>query len=148
MKTIKIFDYFYEYDAFLPTKEYNEIASYLGLAEWTPVVWICRLIGMDNDYAEHIFDNWDERELLEKKYEIDADEYLIVNPDVFKDGKNGPCNTPEIRKKFWTDVFKSLELSLDLIFEKARQNNEKETSEDFKIQNLEERIKKIRDKYL
>ena len=47
---------------------------------------------------------------------------MIVVPDRFVDGKDGPCHTPEIRKAFWTDVLKSLEISYELLFEVARFN--------------------------
>jgi hypothetical protein len=51
------------------------------------VVWIGRLFTLDNDYGEHWFDNWDERE--EKASDahalgIEPEELLIVNPERFK----------------------------------------------------------------
>lgn len=35
---------------------------------------------------------------------------MIVVPDRFQDGRDGPCHPAEIRNVFWTDVLKSLEL--------------------------------------
>lgn len=125
--TIPILKYIGELDAFLPSDQYMEISGLLEIQEWTPVVWICRLLILDNDYGEHLFDNWNERELLEKnenwkKYEdIGSEAFLIINPDSFQNGKDGPCNTPEFRKQFWTEVLKSMQLSLDLLFKKARE---------------------------
>jgi hypothetical protein len=151
--TIKVFRYVDEADAFLATAEYREIADTLGLAEWNPVVWIGRLFILDNDYGEHWFDNWELRE--ERGL---SEEYLIVDPARFKNDKAGPCNPPELRKHFWTDVLKSLELSLDLLFEKARQANaaHKEFIErlpgdsdlaDLFIPDLEDRIRAIKERF-
>jgi hypothetical protein len=139
---IKIFRYLPNRDAFVVTDAYGEIAEQLGLTEWNPVVWIGRLFTLDNDYGEHWFDNW---ELTENPYD-----YFHIDPDRFMNGKDGPCNTPEFRKRFWTDVLQSLELSLDLLFDKARQLNEEKEKDDYKddyIANLEERIAQIRKKY-
>jgi hypothetical protein len=122
---IKVFEYLPKYDAFDVTSEYREVSKRLGLQEWTPVVWITRLLTLDNDYGEHMFDNWEERTQLEKQHgEEDLTHLLIVVPSRFQDGKDGPCNSDEFRKKFWTDVFKNFCLSLDTIFEKARIENE------------------------
>jgi hypothetical protein len=90
------------------------------------VVWIGRLFTLDNDYGEHWFDNWDEREALEDKAHklgIASDQVMIIVPDRFKNDYDGPCHTPAFRKQFWTDVLKSLELSYDTLFEEARLNN-------------------------
>jgi hypothetical protein len=105
---------------------------------------------MDNDFGEHWFDNWDLREARGPGFE-DA---LIIDPDRFKDEKDGPCHTDEFRKRFWTDVLSSLELSLDLLFDQARefqkeiQNLLKEFPDDMDyksdlIIDLEKRIKSI-----
>lgn len=67
MTDIKVFNYYPELDAFLCTPEYKAVAAALDLSEWTPVVWIGRLFAMDQDFGEHWFDNWDEREQLEAK---------------------------------------------------------------------------------
>ena len=96
--------------------------------EWSPVVWIGRYFTRDNDFGEHWFDNHDERDKLEgkaKQLGYDSDELLIVVPERYQDGKDGPCHSPELRKKFWTDVFSSLHLSLDTLFEEARYNNKR-----------------------
>lgn len=146
--TIRIFRYIEELDAFVVSDEYKRIAEALGLAEWHPAVWIGRLFTLDNDYGEHWFDNWDEREGRAAKaaeLEIEADELLIVVPERFSDGGDGPCHPPELRKRFWTDVLKSLELSYETLFEEARlQNARTKTLVPHEhIDDLEERIRQI-----
>lgn len=147
---IEIFKYIPELDAFTCTKEYMEIAEQLGICEWTPVVWIGRLFILDNDYGEHWHDNWDEREEIEEKAKelgYCSSELLIVVPTVFQNGKDGPCHSDGMRKMFWTDVMKSLKLSLDTIIEEARKNNEYNKGDMDYIENLEERIGEMRKKY-
>src|SRR2546425_1989193 len=122
MPTVQVFEYIPELDAFLITQEFQRLASYLGLREWHAAVWIGRLFTLDEDYGEHWFDNWDEREALEpqaKALGIDTSDLMVINPARFARGGDGPCNPPEIRKTFWTDVLKSLELSYDLLFQQA-----------------------------
>lgn len=124
---IRVFRYIPDLDAFTVTDEYRDIAEDLGLAEWTPVVWIGRLFILDNDFGEHWFDNWDlraERRADAEKLGYDADDLLFVDPDRFEDGRDGPCHTAEIRKQFWTDVLTSLELSVSLLFREARASQE------------------------
>jgi len=152
MTQIKVFQYIEKYDAFEVTPEYYEATGYLGLHEWTPVVWITRLLTMDNDFGEHVFDNWDEREALEDRHgEKDLSHLLIVVGNRFQDGRDGPCNSDEFRKKFWTDVLKSMHLSLDTIFDKARQYNDSWKDCEFypeKYKNdIEERIATIQRRY-
>ncbi len=67
---------------------------------------------------------------------------MILDPDRFKNGHDGPCHEPELRKKFWTDALRSLELSYELLFEEARSVNEriKEVNPESYITDLEERI--------
>jgi hypothetical protein len=123
---IRVFTYFPEVVAFGVTPEYRELAEQLGLAEWNPVVWIGRLFVLDNDFGEHWFDNWDAREsrrALAERHGLDANTLLIIDPDRFQDGADGPCNSPEFRARFWRDVLLSLELSLDLLVDKARDLN-------------------------
>ena len=152
MQTVKVFNYIEALDAFLVTPEFCAVSERLGLTEWTPVVWIGRLFFLDNDYGEHWFDNWDEREALEARAaELGINEYdlMVVVPSRFQNGKDGPCNSDEMRKAFWTDVLQSLSLSYDLLFEQARYNNRqmKEMSvkypnvpPDMFLSDLEERI--------
>ena len=157
---IKVFKYLPKYDAFDVTPEYREVSRRLGLQEWTPVVWITRLFTLDNDYGEHMFDNWDERAQLEKEHEEkDLSHLLIVAPGRFQDGKDGPCNTDEFRKLFWTDVFKSFHLDLETIFEKARIENDQIKREldefgssecylkEYYIEDLEDRINIIKERH-
>ena len=155
-RRIKIFRYIEELDGFDVTDEYREIAEDLGLAEWTPVVWIGRLFTMDNDLGEHWFDNWDLRD--EKRPDagrlcFDADQLLFIDPERFQDGRDGPCHSSGFRKRFWTDVLKSLELDQELLFDEAREFNKVtkklmeeypgdcDYREDF-IPDLEDRIEK------
>ena len=122
---MKPFRYLEELDAFVVTEEFDALATDLGLNEWHAAVWIGRLLAMDNDYGEHVFDNWDEREAREGAHGIEADRLMIVVPSRFQDGADGPCNSPEMRKAFWTDVLRSLDLSLETIFAQARDHNER-----------------------
>jgi hypothetical protein len=161
MIKIKIFDYIEKLDAFVPTRQFKEISDYLGLTEWHCAEWIGRLFYLDNDYGEHWFDNWDLRDKIKdeaESYGFEYDKLLIIDPERFKNGKDGPCNKSNIRKVFWTDVLDSLTLSLDLIIEKARLRNDENKKmsdkfpddEDYKnnyISNLDERIYEIRSKY-
>lgn len=151
MPSVRVFEYIPELDAFLITKEYQRLADYLGLTEWHPAVWIGRLFTLDNDYGEHWFDNWDEREAVEGKASelgIDSGELMILKPERLASGRDGPCHSPELRKLFWTDVLKSLELSYKLLFEEARYTNAqnaslKEMDPSLYIEDLEDRIRQI-----
>ncbi|MCI0487974.1 MAG: hypothetical protein L0229_15395 [Blastocatellia bacterium] len=150
MLFLKVFDFIKELDCFIVTDEYRRVADYLGLSEWNPVVWIGRLFILDNDYGEHWFDNWNLRE--EKKPAAEKsgfayEELLIIDPDRFKNDRDGPCHPPELRKRFWTDVLRSLELSYDLLFEEARRSNErmKEILPEEYIEDLEQRIVQVID---
>lgn len=149
MSTIRIFQYVDELDAFLVTDEFSKLADWLNLTEWHPVVWVGRLFTMDNDVGEHWFDNWDAREACESKAQelgIDSYDLMVVMPDKFEDGRDGPCNPPELRKAFWTDVLKSLELSYEFIFQAARFCNQgcKENVPEDYVEDLEERIAQIK----
>lgn len=156
---IKVFNYIPEVDAFLPTPEFSEIAGKLGLREWSDVVFICRLFALDNDYGEHIFDNWDEREEREPKCQslgIESSQLLVVDPERFQNGWDGPCHSKKIRKLFWTDVLKSLTLSLDFLFEEARRTTQKhkknarpwpQRSGNLTPEQLELNIQEVREKY-
>lgn len=156
-RKVKVFKYLPVLDAFDVTDEYRELAENLGLTEWHPVVWIGRLFTLDNDFGEHWFDNWDLREENEdraRELGRDANKLFFIDPDRFQNGKDGPCHTPDFRKRFWTEVLDSLELSLDLLFEEARRFNAeaKALAEahpedlhmlDFYLSDLEERIQGV-----
>ena len=147
-KKVRIFNYIEQLNAFVVTDEYRTIAERLGLIEWNPVVWIGRLFTLDNDYGEHWFDNWEEREALDdeaQKLGLASEELLIINPKRFTNDDDGPCHPPTLRKRFWTDVLKSLELSYETLFEEARQENAKvrDILPDEFIADLEERIATI-----
>lgn len=152
MKSIKVFQYIEEIDSFIVTEEYRKIADYLNLTEWNPVVWIGRLFILDNDFGEHWFDNWEFREQRKadaEKLGIPYEELMIIDPERFKNDQDGPCHTPELRKQFWTDVLKSLELSYELLFAEARMMNEriKNIYPDEYLMDLEERIAELRTKH-
>lgn len=127
MTAIKIFRYLADLVCFVVSDEYQRIAEQLGLLEWSPVVWIGRLFTLDNDYGAHWFDNWHLREPLEDaaaQRGLSYEELLIIDPERFQNGKDGPCHPPAFRKRFWTDVLRSLELSFDLIADEARAFNQ------------------------
>ena len=91
------------------------------------------------------------QELLEaEKLGIKYDDLLIIDSDRFKNNADGPCHTSEERKMFWTDVLKSLKISLETLFYEARKINNinKELNKDRYIENLEERIDQARTKYV
>lgn len=145
---MRVFRYIETLDAFVVTAEFAAICDRLGLSEWHPAVWVGRLFLQDNDYGEHWFDNWDEREALEaraRELGIDSHNLMVVRADRFADGVDGPCNSPPVRKAFWTEVLKSLEVSDDLLFAKARQDNDrgKEHGWDHYLPDLEEKIARI-----
>ena len=148
---IKVFDYIEQLDCFKINDEFKSIADLLGLTEWSEVVWIGRYFMLDNDYGEHWFDNWDEREALEEKafaLGYKSEFLFIINPRSFINNKDGPCHTDEERKFFWTDVCKSLALSFTTIFAEARKNNLRQYSSSAYIPGLEERIEQVQLKYL
>lgn len=145
---IRLFNYVSELGCFVVNPTYKKIADTLGLTEWNEVVWIGRFFTMDNDLGEHWFDNWDLRELPEAKAAemgYDTAELFILDPDRFKDDRDGPCHSPEERVAFWKDVLLSLHLSHETLFSEARKINGERRQydpEDF-IPDLEERIAAI-----
>lgn len=151
MATVRVFRYLPDLDAFVATTEYAELADFLGLMEWHPAVWIGRLFCMDNDAGEHWFDNWKLREPLEARaadMAIQIDQLFIIDSDRFQDGRDGPCHDAGFRKRFWTDVLKSLELSYELLFDEARRMNDnmRQNFPEHSIYDLEERIQSVRDR--
>jgi hypothetical protein len=167
---IKVFDYNSELDCFFVRKEFKSLMERLYLDEWTHVVWLGRLFCMDNDFGEHWFDNWDEREeILSKTREnIEETELMVVVPSRFTDhgsycvacrkrveraicpdckseihvGPDGPCNSDEVKKRFWTDVLDSLSLDLDTVFAKARDNCQQHP-----VLPIEQVIEEVADEY-
>jgi hypothetical protein len=96
-------------------------------------------VGIIGDY------NWHLREPLEleaARRGLAEEDLLIVEPERFQDGKDGPCHIPALRKRFWTDVLRSLELSYDLLADEARTFNQERLRflPDEYISDLEERI--------
>jgi hypothetical protein len=155
-----VFDYVEELDCFVVNKDYAQAATYLGLTEWNPVVWIGRYFIMDNDFGEHWFDNWNERDTVwhngrAKQLGYQYDDLMVIDPDRFKDGKDGPCHNSTLRKHFWTDVLKSLKISFGLMIEQARYTKE-QTDEIYKeaekpddyIEDLESRIIELKERYI
>lgn len=127
---LRPFEYISEADCFIATPLFEQVARYLGLMEWTPVVWLGRYFALDNDYGEHWFDNWPERAAIRfhpavNPRGLEENELFIIDPDRHSNGQNGPCHPPGLRKMFWTEVLKSLELSLDFLLAEARFNKRK-----------------------
>jgi hypothetical protein len=146
--SLKVFQYIADLDCFVVTEQYRRIADELGLFERSPVVWIGRLFLLDNDFGEHWFDNWELREQLRPEAEkrgIAYEDLLIIDPERFQNGADGPCHTPELRKRFWTDVLQSLELSYDLLFAEARTMNaaNQQWAPESYLPDLEQRIERI-----
>lgn len=145
---MKIFKYIDKLDCFIVNPDYKEIANKLGLNEWNEVVWIGRYFSLDNDNGEHWFDNWELRDKLKSKAAalgIDYDDLLVIEPERLKNDFDGPVHTGDERKRFWTDVLKSLELSFDTIFSEAiKLNNELDKEDEEYIVDLEIRINEIK----
>lgn len=146
--SIRIFRYIDDLDCFVVDDTYRQIADSLGLFEWNPVVWIGRLFFLDNDYGEHWFDTWELREQLipeAEKRGIPYEDLMVIDPERFKNDEDGPCHPANMRKRFWTDVLKSLELSYDLLFEEARSFNRDNQAQfpEYYIEDLEQRIETI-----
>jgi hypothetical protein len=146
--SLKIFQYIADLDCFIVAEPYRRLADQLGLAEWSPVVWIGRLFLVDNDVGEHWFDNWELREQLRPEAEkrgIAYEDLLIIDPQRFQNGADGRCHDPEQRKRFWTDVLRSLELSYDLLFAEARSVNtwNQQWNIEAYLPDLEQRIERI-----
>ncbi len=148
MTSVQVFRYVEELDAFLVRPEFEELTERLGLDDWTPVVWMGRLFTLDKDYGEHWFDNWDEREALEERAAalgIDSFDLMILQTDPFRPPMDDPCHSPEVRRLFWTDVLKSLELSYDFLFTEARYAAARRSGRGLSADELEKRIQAIRD---
>jgi len=124
----KPFDHIKELDAFIINKEFDKLIKLLGVTEWHSAVWIGRFFALDADYGEHWFDNWELREekaIKAAELGIEAEDLMIIDPFRFrmKDyGDDGPCHTDKHTKQFWTDVLKSMKLSLKTIAEEAKSN--------------------------
>lgn len=131
---IKVFDYHPQLECLTFTPGFEQMSLDLGLCEWHPGVWLGRLFCMDNDFGEHWFDNWDERERLAKKKEElgiegpDYDDMMIVLPRRFQDGRDGPCHEADFRRLFWLDVLRHLTLDFELVADEARRVNDRELS--------------------
>lgn len=84
-----------ELDAFVVTDEFKYLAARLGIVEWHELVWMGRLLISDNDYGEHLFDNWAEREQREakaKELAIESRELMTVAPFRFKNDRRSGKN--------------------------------------------------------
>ena len=145
---IQVFKYINQLDCFIIDSRFKRIVDSIGLSEWNEVVWIGRYFSLDNDFGEHWFDNWDLRDALEeraKELGLETDDLLIIDPDRFKNNNDGPCHTALERKRFWTDVLKSLQLSFETIFDEARKFNALREKDDAEFLNdLEKRIESLK----
>lgn len=183
-KQIKAFLYLPKADCFVVAPEFQAVCDRLNLTEWSAVVWMGRLFARDQDFGEHWFDNWDEREELEKRgvmpEQMDSEQMMIVVPEKFtehepfcihcwdkdnpkppiekmscphcggdvKVSPDGPCHSDKSKKLFWTDVLDSLHISLNTLFELARESEEKNSQ--FRIEeafDVEDAIKEVTQAY-
>ena len=142
------FKYISELDCFVVNPEYKIIVDQLGLSEWNEVVWIGHYFAPDNDYGEHSFDYWEERDELEKKAEsigIKYDDLFIINLNRFKTNIDRPSHTESERKKGWIDNLKSLDLSLDtIIAESKKLNRENKDAGEPYISDLDKVIEQLK----
>ena len=72
------------------------------------MIWIGRLFTLDNDDGAHWVDSWHLREPVDEAVAqrgLPYEELLIIDPERFQDGKDGPCHPPALRKRFWTNSF-------------------------------------------
>ena len=149
----KIFSYVEALNCFVVDPNYKRLADYLGLTEWNEVVWIGRYFLMDNDVGEHWFDNWDLREPLQAQAAalgLNETELFVLDPDRFKDDRDGPCHSSEERVLFWKDVLLSLQLSDETLFREAKKLNAeyKELELEEYLPDLEERIAALKNGYV
>lgn len=124
---IQILDYIEEGDFFVEHPRFKALSDQLGLTEWHSLTWIGQLMSLDNNFGEDWFDNDKERDDLKavaSALGYDADDIMIVKPQRFMDGENGPCHSDSLRKLFWTDVLRNLKISLRTILLKARASSD------------------------
>lgn len=110
---MQIFDYIPELNCFKINETFSRFVYSLGYDEWNAVVWIGRLVSLNNDFGEHWFDNWELRENIESKATAlgyNAEELYISDPQRFSRGDDSPCYDDESIKVFWTNVLKNLDL--------------------------------------
>jgi len=146
----KVFDYLEELDCFRVNKKFKEVVDEMLLSEWSGVEWIGRYFTLDNDYGEHWFDNWVQREAVAGKVKSlgfeDESELLIIDPKRLANYADGPCHSDEARKQFWHDVLYNLELSLQTLANECRLRANEYDSE-ISPEKAEELIKKITKQY-
>lgn len=125
--------------------DFARVVELLDMVEWSPVVWLGRLLLMDEDFGEHIFDAWDERDALVPKIEElglgnllgNYGEFaLIVRPEVFIGRRDGPCNTNAARFAFWTDILSSMSLSAATMLECARSHHRRDAQDLARIEDI------------
>jgi hypothetical protein len=145
MKTFKIFKYIETLDGFIIDPEYKQVAQELGLSEWNEVVWIGRFFTLDSDYGEHWFDNWELREgaaQMANELGIDTSDLYLIDPNRFRSKEDPAGHSDAEIKAFWTDVLKSLELSLDNLCREALRLDARLDPED-RIVDLAARIQRL-----
>lgn len=154
---IQVFRHVPDLDVFVCTDLYLKAAYGLRIAEWNPVVWIGRLFCMDEDYGEHWMDN---EELFERcppemiQSRFGGRHPFLIRPSRMAAGTDGPCHSEDVRRRFWTDVLKSLRVSWSTLVAEARENNENcrksgvlpEDADDDEgyVPDLEARIERVR----
>ncbi|MGB3849628.1 MAG: hypothetical protein WA958_06635 [Tunicatimonas sp.] len=80
--------------------------------------------------------------------DIESEDLMIIDPNRFQNGKDGPYHNSAERKRFWTDIIRSLHLHLNIIIAEARKENErrKQLGWDEVISDLEERIARVQER--
>lgn len=125
--------------------DFARVVELLDMFEWSPVVWLGRLLLMDEDYGEHMFDAWEERDALRPKIRElglgkllgnDGEFALVVRPETFVGRRDGPCNTNAARLAFWTDVLSSMSLSAATMLECARSHHRRDAEDLARIESI------------
>ena len=106
---------------------------------------------MINDYGEHWFDHWEDRDELEEaalKLGIESYDLMIVKAETLSTEWDGSCHSREIRKMFWTQVLKSLKLDMQFLIALACEENQKVVERpDCYLPDLEQRIERLCQKF-
>ena len=125
MKRIHIFRYLPEVNAFDVTPEYAELAELVGLVGGIPSCGS----GGSSASTTMLASTGSTTGICAKSVRLTRTSWARCErsahprPAPLTDGTDGPCNAPDIRLRFWRDVLTSLELTTDLLFAKARDNN-------------------------
>jgi hypothetical protein len=73
----------------------------------------------------------------------------LARTERLKNDYDGPCHTVEERKRFWTDVLSSFELSIDTIINEAQKlNSQREINDEDFVADLNAKIEAVKNAYL